>query len=62
MKADPPESTGYAAAQTRVMDAAVAPFGEHGIGGNSLQMIADSIGVTKAAVDHQHKAKRRGPT
>ena len=46
-----------AIAQTRVIEAAVALFGEHGIGGTSLQMIADSIGVTKAAVYHQYKAK-----
>jgi AcrR family transcriptional regulator len=57
MRADPVESSGYTAAQTRVIEAAVALFGEHGIGGTSLQMIADSIGVTKAAVYHQYKAK-----
>ena len=58
MKADPLESTAYTAAQTRVIEAAVALFGEHGIGGTSLQMIADAIGVTKAAVYHQYKAKQ----
>ena len=58
MKAEPLESTGHTAAQTRVIEAAVALFGQHGIGGTSLQMIADSIGVTKAAVYHQYKAKR----
>ena len=57
MKADPLRSAGYTAAQTRVIEAAVALFGKHGIGGTSLQMIADAIGVTKAAVYHQYKAK-----
>ena len=32
-------------------------FAEHGVGGTSLQMIADAIGVTKAAVYHQFKSK-----
>jgi AcrR family transcriptional regulator len=45
------------AAQTRVIDAALALFAEHGIGGTSLQMIADAIGVTKAAVYHQYHTK-----
>ena len=29
----------------------------HGSGGTSLQMIADAIGVTKAAVYHQYRTK-----
>lgn len=32
-------------------------IGEHNVGGTSLQMIADVIGVTKAAVYHQFKTK-----
>ena len=32
-------------------------IGEHGVGGTSLQMIADAIGVTKAAVYHQFRTK-----
>jgi AcrR family transcriptional regulator len=32
-------------------------FAEHGVGGTSLQMIADAIGVTKAAVYHQFRTK-----
>ncbi|MGH3633890.1 MAG: TetR/AcrR family transcriptional regulator [Mycobacterium sp.] len=39
------------------MDAALILIGEHGVGGTSLQMIADAIGVTKAAVYHQFKTK-----
>ena len=45
------------AAQNRVLDAALELFAQHGVGGTSLQMIADSIGVTKAAVYRQFKAK-----
>jgi AcrR family transcriptional regulator len=47
----------HTAAQARVIDAALALFAEHGIAGTSLQMIADAIGVTKAAVYHQYRTK-----
>jgi AcrR family transcriptional regulator len=45
------------AAQTRILDAALMLIGEHGVGGTSLQMIADAVGVTKAAVYHQFRTK-----
>ncbi|HVU71927.1 MAG TPA: helix-turn-helix domain-containing protein [Mycobacteriales bacterium] len=45
------------AAQLRVLDAALELFADHGVSGTSLQMIADHIGVTKAAVYHQFKSK-----
>jgi AcrR family transcriptional regulator len=45
------------AAQARVISAAVDLFGRYGVSGTSLQMIADAIGVTKAAVYHQFKTK-----
>jgi AcrR family transcriptional regulator len=45
------------AAQTRVITAALDLFGEHGVSATSLQMIADAIGVTKAAVYHQFRTK-----
>jgi clan AA aspartic protease (TIGR02281 family) len=45
------------AAQTRVLDAALDLISEHGVSGTSLQMIADSMGVTKAAVYRQFKSK-----
>ena len=41
----------------RVLDTALELFGEHGVGGTSLQMIADRLGVTKAAVYYQFPAK-----
>ncbi|CAM2770818.1 TetR/AcrR family transcriptional regulator [Mycobacterium intermedium] len=47
------------AAQTRILDAALKLIAEHGVGGTSLQMIADAVGVTKAAVYHQFKTKEQ---
>jgi AcrR family transcriptional regulator len=44
-------------AQQRIVAAAVELFAVHGVGGTSLQMIADTVGVTKAAVYHQFKTK-----
>jgi AcrR family transcriptional regulator len=45
------------AAQWRIVGAARVLFARHGIGGTSLQMIADELGVTKAAVYHQYRTK-----
>lgn len=53
----PLRSASYSAAQTRIIEAALDLFAEHGISGTSLQMIADAIGVTKAAVYHQYRTK-----
>lgn len=53
----PPGSAPYTAAQARVVDAALDLFADEGIAGTSLQMIADAIGVTKAAVYHQFRTK-----
>jgi AcrR family transcriptional regulator len=44
-------------AQRRILAATLDLIAEHGVGGTSLQMIADAVGVTKAAVYHQFKAK-----
>ena len=44
-------------AQSRIIETALVLFAEHGISGTSLQMIADAIGVTKAAVYHQYRTK-----
>jgi AcrR family transcriptional regulator len=52
-----PETLPLSEAKARVVEAAAALFAEHGVGGTSLQMIADAIGVTKAAVYHQFKTK-----
>ena len=45
------------AAQTRVLDAAMRLIAARGVSGTSLQMIADAMGVTKAAVYRQFKTK-----
>jgi AcrR family transcriptional regulator len=45
------------AAQARIIRAALELFASNGVGGTSLQMIADTIGVTKAAVYHQYNTK-----
>ena len=55
--ASPLGPASHTAAQTRIIEAALALFAEHGISGTSLQMIADAIGVTKAAVYHQYNTK-----
>jgi AcrR family transcriptional regulator len=44
-------------AQRRILAATHDLIAEHGVGGTSLQMIAEAVGVTKAAVYHQFKAK-----
>ena len=47
----------YSPAQRRTVVAALGLFAHHGVGGTSLQMIADALGVTKAAVYHQFPTK-----
>jgi AcrR family transcriptional regulator len=44
-------------AQSRILNAALDLFADHGVSGTSLQMIADALGVTKAAVYHKFKTK-----
>ena len=48
---------GHSAPRTRVLDAALTLFAEYGVSGTSLQMIAASVGITKAAVYHQFRTK-----
>ncbi len=47
----------YSEAQRRTIDTAMELFADHGVSGTSFQMIADALGVTKAAVYHQFKTK-----
>lgn len=47
----------YSEAQQRTIAAALGLFAKHGVGGTSLQMIADEVGVTKAAIYHQFKTR-----
>ncbi|SFB36794.1 transcriptional regulator, TetR family [Amycolatopsis marina] len=50
--AQAPEDT-----RARLLGTALRLFSEHGVEGTSLQMIADALGVTKAAVYYHFKAK-----
>jgi AcrR family transcriptional regulator len=43
--------------RSRLLGTALKLFGEHGTEGTSLQMIADELGVTKAAVYYHFKTK-----
>jgi AcrR family transcriptional regulator len=43
--------------QNRTLTAALGLFADHGVSGTSLQMIADEVGVTKAAIYYQFKTK-----
>jgi AcrR family transcriptional regulator len=43
--------------RTRLLDTALELFAVHGVEGTSLQMIADALGVTKAAVYYHFKTK-----
>lgn len=45
------------ATSTRILDAALALFTEHGFEGTTLQQIADRLGVTKAALYYYFKSK-----
>ena len=59
---DPPPSRPFSGIprtrpQRRILAAALTLIGSYGVNGTSLQMIADAVGVTKAAVYHQYKSK-----
>ncbi|WP_159987925.1 TetR/AcrR family transcriptional regulator [Rathayibacter sp. VKM Ac-2803] len=43
--------------RARLLQTALRLFGERGVNGTSLQLIADELGVTKAAVYHQFASK-----
>ena len=47
-----PKASGATDTRQRLIDIAVRLFTEHSFAGTSLQMIADELGVTKAAVYH----------
>jgi AcrR family transcriptional regulator len=52
-----PGVSALSAAQSRIVAASLELFAQRGVGGTSLQMIADKIGVTKAAIYFQFKTK-----
>jgi AcrR family transcriptional regulator len=47
----------HSAAQARIVTAAQKLFAQRGVGGTSLQMIANELGVSKAAIYHQYHTK-----
>ena len=47
----------HSAIRMRTIETALELFAERGVRGTSLQMIADALGVTKAAVYHQFPTK-----
>ncbi|MDN4520160.1 MULTISPECIES: TetR/AcrR family transcriptional regulator [Mycolicibacterium] len=53
--AKPVATRGFA--RERVLESALELFADHGVSGTSLQMIADRLGVTKAAVYYQFHSK-----
>ena len=52
-----PDVSALSAAQSRIVAASLELFAQRGVGGTSLQMIADAIGVTKAAIYFQFRTK-----
>ncbi|GLY68079.1 TetR/AcrR family transcriptional regulator [Amycolatopsis taiwanensis] len=50
-------ASGQEDTRTRLLTTALRLFTEHGVEGTSLQMIADALGVTKAAVYYHFKTK-----
>jgi AcrR family transcriptional regulator len=50
-------SSAWSASQTRTLNAALKLFADWGASATSYQMIADEVGVTKAAIYHQFKTK-----
>ena len=50
-------SSRYSGVKPRTIEVALGLFTEYGVDGTTLQMIADELGVTKAAVYHQFRTK-----
>lgn len=59
MSSTPPTTTNGLASdtRTRILDTALSLFTEHGFVGTSLQQIADSAGLTKAALYYHFSSK-----
>src|SRR6478609_726106 len=45
--------------RTRLIDVAIDLFTRHGYAGTSLQMIADKLGFTKAAIYHHFRTREQ---
>lgn len=48
-----------AGTRTRLLGAAIGLFGRHSFAGTSLQMIADELGVTKAAIYYHFRSREQ---
>lgn len=53
------ETTVVTATRQRLIDAAIALFIRHSFAGTSLQMIADELGFTKAAIYHHFRTREQ---
>src|SRR5919106_2603803 len=53
------EKDGATDTRTRLIDAAVELFTRHSFAGTSLQMIADALGFTKAAIYHHFRTREQ---
>ena len=53
------ETAGATDTRTRLIDAAVDLFVRHSFAGTSLQMIADALGFTKAAIYHHFRTREQ---
>jgi AcrR family transcriptional regulator len=53
------ETTGVADTRQRLIDVAVDLFTRHSFAGTSLQMIADELGFTKAAIYHHFRTREQ---
>lgn len=51
--------SGAADTRARLVDAAVALFNQHSFAGTSLQMIADELGLTKAAIYYHFRSREQ---
>ncbi|WP_431240349.1 TetR/AcrR family transcriptional regulator [Mycolicibacterium aichiense] len=54
-----PDSTATPDTRQRLIDAAIALFIRHSFAGTSLQMIADELGFTKAAIYHHFRTREQ---
>jgi len=59
MSATAVETTVATATRQRLIDAAIALFIRHSFAGTSLQMIADELGFTKAAIYHHFRTREQ---
>src|SRR5690349_24153257 len=59
MEAATAEPAGSSTTRERLVEAAVRLFTRHGFAGTSLQMIADELGFTKAAIYYHFRTREQ---